>query len=205
MLLFHRSEQSPLGKHKKKLDSGIGSTPYNPFVNSGNHPNSFLRAGQFAQLAGVSTDTLRHYERLGLLPRPRRSANGYREYPREMLDRVRLVQRALRVGFTLAELARILKSRDKGGVPCREVRGLAETKLRNVEEQLRELTCLRDDLCATLQDWDSRLASAAADERAGLLDALAASEPLEAKPASASARGWRKRRERTTSNDQLQN
>ena len=174
-------------------------------MNSADHPNSFLRAGQFAQLAGVSTDTLRHYERLGLLPRPRRSANGYREYPREALDRVRLVQRALRVGFTLAELARILKSRDKGGVPCREVRALAEAKLRNVEEQLRELTCLREDLCATLKDWDTRLASAAADECAGLLEALAASEPIEDKPASASAKGWRKRRERTIRNDQLQN
>jgi DNA-binding transcriptional MerR regulator len=185
------------------LDSGIGSTPYNLPVNSGNDKNSFLRSGQLAQQAGVSTDTLRHYERLGLLPRTRRSSNGYREYPREALDRVRLVQRALAVGFTLAELARILKSRDKGGIPCREVRALAETKLRNVEEQLRELTCLRDDLRATLKDWDARLASAATDERAGLLEALVASEPIQVKPVSASAKGWRKRRERTTSNDQL--
>lgn len=156
-------------------------------------------------MAGVSTDTLRHYERLGVLPATHRSQNGYRQYPPEALDRVRLVQRALAVGFTLTELARILKSRDKGGIPCREVRALAETKLRDIEARLLELISLRDDLRATLKDWDTRLASAATDERAGLLEALAASEQAEIKPTSASAKGWRKRRERTPSNDQLQN
>ncbi len=165
--------------------------------------NNFLRAGQLAELAGVSTDTLRHYERLGLLPAPRRSRNGYREYPREALDRVRLVRRALTVGFTLKELARILKSRDKGGAPCREVRALAEAKLRDLEAQLRELTGLRDDLRATLKDWDARLAGTAATERAGLLETLSAAAPSEVQPAS--AQGWRKRKERTTRNDQLQN
>jgi MerR family transcriptional regulator, copper efflux regulator len=171
-------------------------------VNRDNHQDSFLRSGRLAKLAGVSADTLRHYERLGLLPRPRRSANGYREYPQETLDRVRLVQKALRVGFSLAELARILKSRDKGGVPCREVRALAETKLRRLEEQLREMTCLRDELRATLKDWDSRLA-AANEQRAGLLEALVAAESPDLKSASASPATWRKRKERTTRNDQL--
>lgn len=156
-------------------------------------------------MAGVSTDTLRHYERLGVLPAPYRSQNGYRQYPPEALDRVRLVQRALAVGFTLTELARILKSRDKGGIPCREVRALAETKLRDIEAKLLELISLRDDLRATLKDWDTRLASAATDERAGLLEALAASEQAKIKSTSASAKGWRKRRERTPSNDQFQN
>ena len=187
------------------LDPGIDSTPYNPFVNSDNSKNGFLRSGQLAKLAGVSTDTLRHYERLGLLPKTRRSRNGYREYPREALDRVRLVQRALTVGFTLKELARILKSRDKGGVPCREVRALAEAKLRNLEAQLRELTCLRNDLRATLKDWDSRMANVATGERARLLEALAASESSEVKPASASTNNWRRQKVRTTNNDQLQN
>jgi DNA-binding transcriptional MerR regulator len=165
-------------------------------VNGDSVKNSYLRSGQLAQLSGVSTDTLRHYERLGLLPPPRRSRNGYREYPREALARVRLVQRALAVGFTLAELARFLKSRDKGGVPCREVRALAEAKLRNLEAQLRELTCLRNELRATLKDWDSRLASTAADERAGLLEALTASKSPEAKPALPSTKHWRKRRDK---------
>ncbi len=94
------------------------------FTNKG-----FLRAGELARAANVSTDTLRHYERKGVLTKPRRSRNGYREYPPEALARVRLVRRALGVGFTLDELAQILKEREKGGAPCRAVRTLAAGKL----------------------------------------------------------------------------
>ena len=68
----------------------------------------FLNSGELAKSAGVSTDTLRHYERKGVLTRPLRGRNGYRQYPASALDRVRLVRRALAVGFTLDELAGIL-------------------------------------------------------------------------------------------------
>jgi DNA-binding transcriptional MerR regulator len=137
----------------------------------------FLRAGELARAAGVSTDTLRHYERKGVLARPRRSPNGYREYPPEALVRVLLVRRALAVGFTLDEMARILRVRDRGGAPCREVREMAAAKLAGVEAQLAELLSLRDELRATLRDWDSRLAKTAKGGRAGLLETLAASAP----------------------------
>jgi DNA-binding transcriptional MerR regulator len=66
----------------------------------------YLRSGKLAELAGVSPDTLRHYERMKLLPVPRRSSGNYRLYPPEALDRVRLIRHALVVGFTLPELAR---------------------------------------------------------------------------------------------------
>jgi DNA-binding transcriptional MerR regulator len=131
-----------------------------------------LRSGELARLAGVSTDTLRHYERKGVLSRPRRSTNGYREYPAEALDRVLMVRRALGVGFTLDELARILKRRESGGVPCREVRELAAAKLAEIETRLAELEAVRDDLKATIKGWDSRLASVPTGERAGLLESL---------------------------------
>jgi DNA-binding transcriptional MerR regulator len=73
----------------------------------GDHPTkAYVRAGALARAAGVSTDTLRHYERKGVLGAPRRSANGYREYPPESLERVRLIRRALCFGLTLDELAR---------------------------------------------------------------------------------------------------
>ncbi|HKP85552.1 MAG TPA: heavy metal-responsive transcriptional regulator [Blastocatellia bacterium] len=135
-----------------------------------------MRSGELARLAGVSTNTLRHYERIGLLRKPPRSRNGYREYPEAALDRVRLAQRALRVGFTLDELARILKIRDKGGAPCREVRLLAEGKLEEIETRLSQLTDLRDDLRSILGDWDKLLESRARTGRAGLLEALAMSD-----------------------------
>ena len=136
--------------------------------------SGFLRSGELARLAGVSADTLRHYERKGLLPPPRRSPNGYREYPPQAIERVRLVRRALTVGFTIDELARMLKERDRGGAPCREVRALAEEKLAEMETRLDEITAVRDELRELLQDWDERLDKTGTNERAGLLEALAA-------------------------------
>ena len=134
--------------------------------------NGSLSSGALADLAGVSRDTLRHYERKGVLPRPLRGYNGYRQYPPDALQRVQLVRRALSVGFTLDELAKVLRVRDAGGAPCEEVRKLAAQKLLNVQDQLRELTALRDDLQETLRDWDARLARRARGKRANLLESL---------------------------------
>ena len=135
--------------------------------------NGSLSSGKLAELAGISRDTLRHYERKGVLPRPLRGYNGYRQYPPDALQRVQLVRRALSVGFTLDELAKVLKVRDAGGAPCEEVRKLAAQKLLNVQDQLRELTELRDELQETLQDWDARLTRRATGKRANLLESLA--------------------------------
>ena len=134
-------------------------------------------AGELASAAGVSTDTLRHYERKGVIGRPLRGANGYRQYPPATLNRVRLVRRALGIGFTLDELAAILKLRERGGTPCREVRRLAGEKLATMEERLRELVELRDELRATLKEWDARLAKTSKGNRAGLLETLPARSP----------------------------
>jgi MerR family Zn(II)-responsive transcriptional regulator of zntA len=149
------------------------SRVYNARVANEAEKNGFLRSGELARRAGVSADTLRHYERKGLLVKPHRSHNGYREYPPSALARVQLIQRALGVGFTLDELAQIFKVRDRGGVPCHDVRSLAETKLAEVEDQLQALTLLRDGLRAMLKDWDTRMATRAPGERAGLLESLA--------------------------------
>ena len=138
---------------------------------------AYLRAGELAQLAEVSTDTLRHYERKGLLAAPRRSVNGYREYPKSALGRVRLVRRALEIGFTLDELSRVLGVRDRGGAPCRQVRALAGEKLREVETRLAELVELRNELRKLLIDWDEVLAKTSSSGRADLLKSLAANTP----------------------------
>ncbi|HEY6049711.1 MAG TPA: MerR family transcriptional regulator, partial [Thermoanaerobaculia bacterium] len=65
-------------------------------------------------MAGVSADTLRHYERRGLLPLPERLPNGYRLYPPESLGRIHLIQAALGIGFSVDELGRILRARSRG-------------------------------------------------------------------------------------------
>jgi DNA-binding transcriptional MerR regulator len=138
--------------------------------------NQNLHSGELAHMAGVSTDTLRHYERKGLLT-AKRSPNGYREYPPDALARVRLVQRALSVGFALDELASFLRVRDRGGAPCRQVRALAAKKLEELEARIRSLQQLRNDLQAMLADWDSRLASTGNGGRAWLLESLVFDAP----------------------------
>lgn len=150
-------------------------------------PSRELRSGEIARRAGVSVDTLRHYERRGLLGRPQRLANGYRAYPPEAVDRVLLIQRSLAVGFTLDELAELLRDRDRGQPPCRKVRALAEGKLRDVDRQLEELAEFRKALRGILRDWDARLAKAEGQDPARLLESLASkarvrSSPLRALP-----------------------
>ncbi len=133
---------------------------------------SFYHSGELAELAGVSTDTLRHYERKGVLSRPLRKANDYRQYPASALQRVRLIRRAIAFGFTLDELASVLNVRDSGGAPCVEVRALAAAKLSDVETRLRELSELRNELRAVLKDWDTRLKHRSPGQRAHLLESL---------------------------------
>jgi MerR family transcriptional regulator, Zn(II)-responsive regulator of zntA len=133
----------------------------------------YVRSGEVARQSRISTDTVRWYEKRGLLPRARRSPNGYREYPASVVERIHVIQSALAVGFTVAELGRILRSRDGGAAPCREVRRLAHAKLQALEDRVAALTELRDALRVTLDDWDRRLEKTPAGQRAGLLETLA--------------------------------
>ena len=134
--------------------------------------NGCLRPAELAQMAGVSTDTLRHYERKGLL-KAARSANGYREYSPDAPARLNLVQHALSVGFSLDELATFLGVRDRGGAPCHDVRALAAKKLQEVESRIRGLNELQNELRALLADWDARLAKTKGGGKALLLESLA--------------------------------
>lgn len=135
-----------------------------------------MRIGQLAHVCGVSPDTLRHYERLKLLRPAGRTQGRYRFYALEAIARVRIVQAALPLGFTLAELSRLLGMRDAGQSPCHAVRALAAEKLTELERRLRDIVRLRASLRAVLKSWDIRLQSAPAGTRAGLLDALVSGE-----------------------------
>jgi MerR family transcriptional regulator, Zn(II)-responsive regulator of zntA len=131
-----------------------------------------------ATAAGVSPDTLRHYERLGLLAAPVRTRSGYRRYPPATVERVRVVRRALMIGFSLKELAGVLRQREHGAPPCRRVRTLVGERLADVNARLAELTVLRDQMQLLLSDWDVRLAATPDGERARLLDMLAGRDAL---------------------------
>ena len=131
-----------------------------------------MQSGELARLAGVSTDTLRHYERLKLLPIPQRSSGNYRLYPPESLQRVQLIRHALAIGFSLQELSRILKVRDAGGAPCRQVKQLLDEKLSRLNAQITDLLALREDLRAVLKDWDAQIARTPDGKQARLLETL---------------------------------
>jgi len=131
-----------------------------------------LRSGSLAKAAGVSPDTIRHYERIGVLPRASRTEAGYRIYPAGAVERVLVVQRALRIGFTLAELAEVLKARDAGGAPCRRVYQLAQAKLKGIEADIEALKRTERYLTKVLSDWEQRIKRTGPGQKAYLLHSL---------------------------------
>ena len=131
-----------------------------------------LYSGALARAASVSPDTIRHYERIGVLPRASRTQSGYRVYPASALERVLVVQRALRIGFTLAELAEVLKARDAGGAPCRRVYQLAQDKLRAIEADIEALKRTKRYVKKVLSDWEERIQRAGPGQQSHLLYSL---------------------------------
>lgn len=133
-----------------------------------------MLCGELSRLAGVSADTVRFYERRGLMAAAPRSAAGYRLFPPAALVRVKLVRGALSIGFSVSELATIFRERDRGGAPCHRVHQLATEKLASVEAQLRALQAWRRELRTTLAQWKGLLRKTPRGERAGLLEAFVA-------------------------------
>src|SRR5262245_38447216 len=97
--------------------------------------DSTFGPSEVARATGVSTDTLRHYERKGVLPRVPRTKAGSRRYSRAAVDRVLVIQRALVVGFSLDDLKRVFSIRDRGDAPCRSVRDLVGKRLNGLEQR----------------------------------------------------------------------
>ena len=110
-----------------------------------------LRAGQVATMAGVNAQTLRYYERRGLLPEPDRSPGGHRLYTQDAVTALRVVKAAQHLGFTLAEVADLLAvGRHRHGRPQPGLQAQARAKLEEVEARMADLTVVRDTLLAAL-------------------------------------------------------
>jgi DNA-binding transcriptional MerR regulator len=116
-----------------------------------------LRVSDVASRAGVSVDTVRHYERKGVLRNVSRDTSGYRRYPADAVQRILGIRRAISLGFSLNELADIFRERAAGKPPCGRVRDLAERKLLELEERIAALSALRTVLAETIVGWDDRL------------------------------------------------
>jgi DNA-binding transcriptional MerR regulator len=131
-----------------------------------------MTIGRVASAAGVTADTIRYYERRGLLPRAVRTASGYRLYAPGIVHRLKVVRSAQRFGFSLAEIATFLGVRDRGGMPCRDVRAAGQRLLEAIDRQIAELRATRKDLRSTLMTWDQLLERTPPHRPAHLLETL---------------------------------
>ncbi|RMH16659.1 MAG: heavy metal-responsive transcriptional regulator [Gemmatimonadetes bacterium] len=119
-----------------------------------------MRIGELAARAGVSPDAIRYYEREGVLPPPRRSSSGYRQYDSGAVERVRFIRKAKALGLRLSEVREVFEIASGGRAPCTHVRTLLEGHLRDVEARMRELRSLRTTLRRTLEQLDQAPPSA---------------------------------------------
>jgi len=99
--------------------------------------------GKLAKQADVTIETIRYYQRIGLLDEPDKSPSGYRLYPPEATARIRFIKRAQQAGFTLKEIAELLSL---DGTHCAEVRKIAEQKCQQIDAQIKDLIALRQVL-----------------------------------------------------------
>ena len=114
-----------------------------------NHPES-LTIGAFAKEAGVTVETIRFYQRKGLLPEPRKPRGGIRRYGKHDVERLRFVKSSQALGFTLEEIVGLLRLDD--GAHCDEARVLAERKLANVRAKLSDLRRIESALVKHVED-----------------------------------------------------
>ncbi|HVH88902.1 MAG TPA: heavy metal-responsive transcriptional regulator [Terriglobales bacterium] len=112
-----------------------------------------MQIGELAKSAGVTVQTIRFYERKGLLPSPPRKESGYRVYGEDDTRRMQFIRQAKGLGFSLDEINSILRMRGRGACPCNEVIGIAERHLADTEQQIRRLLRFRDELSRTLALW----------------------------------------------------
>lgn len=101
-----------------------------------------LTIGRLARAAGVGVETIRFYEREGLLPEPARTASGYRQYPLDTVDRLAFIRRAKHLGFSLGEIRELLALAHAKGERAR-VKAITEHKLAGIERRIEELTRMR--------------------------------------------------------------
>lgn len=105
-----------------------------------------LRTGEVARRAGVNVETLRFYERRGILPEPPRRQSGYREYPPETVEVIRFIKRAQELGFSLEEIRELLYLRRVPGRATGKVPRLVRSKISEIDHKIRDLEAMRDAL-----------------------------------------------------------
>jgi DNA-binding transcriptional MerR regulator len=103
-----------------------------------------MKIGEIASQAGVTVDTVRFYERVGVLPTPARTESGYRDYTPDTVERIQLTRELQAIGFTLADAIAGLAAHDAGGATCESERWRLQVVLDRVDAKLAELSVVRD-------------------------------------------------------------
>ncbi len=114
-----------------------------------NHQTGIMRA-QLARKTGCNLETIRYYEKVGLLPKPPRSANGYRVYPPDLVGRLQFVMSARDLGFSMKEIRSLLSLTDTGAQTCAEVMATTQTHLSAVKRRISDLERIKETLEGTL-------------------------------------------------------
>ena len=110
-----------------------------------------MRIGKASREAGVNAQTLRYYERRGLLPKTNRRASGYREYDSATVGRVKFIRNAQELGFTLNEIRELITLRDNRSRSNEDVRRVATRKIEEMERRIRKLTEMKGELAALVE------------------------------------------------------
>lgn len=135
------------------LDSGQHSRVYAGTMSAtepARRASDLVRIGDLAAQAGVTRDTLRYYERVGLLPAPHRTRTGYRLYDGVIAERIGFIHKAQALGLTLEEVREVLKVAESASPPCEHVRALLSRRLKDVQARIVELESLRRSLARAL-------------------------------------------------------
>jgi DNA-binding transcriptional MerR regulator len=114
-----------------------------------------MKIGQVADAAEVSVDTVRFYERRGVLPTPERTSSGYRTYTPATVERIRLARRLQALGFSLDEVIDALHATDRGDATCASERWRLEAVLDRIDGQIAELRAVRREVGGVLAACDS--------------------------------------------------
>ena len=115
-----------------------------------------LTIGQVAKQTGVTVETVRFYEKQGLIAAPQRSESGYRQYSQETVKRVRFIQNAKEVGFTLKDIGELLALRQEPGTSCPDIKLRATQKIDEVDQKIRDLKRIREALTRMILKCGSR-------------------------------------------------
>lgn len=126
--------------------------------------NNLIFIGDLAKRTGVNPKTIRYYEEIKLLLKPKRERNNYRVYSQDTIKRLNFIKKAQSLGFILREIKEILALRDRGFKPCSHVRDLLKQRVIDLDQKLAELTVLRREFKKVEDEW-ARLETVVEDDK----------------------------------------